>query len=711
MNDYDDSLLIIKKDKIEIVKNNIKVVEHKINIKESFYLVKRKILLIINAQIQGIKINDNNEIIYLFKFSQDFDYIISNSIFVKENYLKENEICELYEYQTNLNIFSFLIIDNTKTEQNSNEQEDKKIVVKNIKKNICDIPLIIAKDNNDPFNSSYNPREKNYFGIESIKNELIAVKKRSFLDRKEKVVKNIEQIKNINDIKQKYISLLCLIINDNTNTELLKEYLDFMNKNKDELKNIFKGYFEDFQNELDYFSKAFIVEENIFNLKTKEKSQKEEFNDFMEGISKLDKDNDNDIDKFENNLIGYDTYFKNISYFNMPIDFSNEQLFYYRNINIIKYHLKYLYDEIKDDIKSKIDKIKDNDNEKIEQIKKSKKKSLKNEVDKISTNIKICIQDLKNINDKKRINEIIISLIYSSNKEMFEFCYKYLMSPERNINNILQQNNYNFMSNLFNFKEKVNIDINMIKKFYKNILPLKCFKSIYLDLYGKDAYYPFDDKKFTDSFVEANFEVLDIPVLNTLGLTDKFTTKTYFIPFLSKIKNDNTFHYQNEDNIIRNGVFISTGNHEIGHNFTNFRFYMENCQISIETPRKKNLEQAEGGNYVDLALFGKVLKKVNLEQALYLLNEKNYEKTYLDFQYDFNNIKEEDLIVEGVFKEMCLDIRNNLNKDFQKIAKSIFISLESSSIQEKYCYCEIRNDVLGKKISDEAYKRMMEKLG
>ena len=83
----------------------------------------------------------------------------------------------------------------------------------------------------------------------------------------------------------------------------------------------------------------------------------------------------------------------------------------------------------------------------------------------------------------------------------------------------------------------------------------------------------------------------------------------------------------------------------------------------------------------------------------------------MDFQYDFNNIKEEDLIVEGVFKEMCLDIRNNLNKDFQKIAKSIFISLESSSIQEKYCYCEIRNDVLGKKISDEAYKRMMEKYG
>ena len=35
----------------------------------------------------------------------------------------------------------------------------------------------------------------------------------------------------------------------------------------------------------------------------------------------------------------------------MPFDFSNEQLFYYRNINIIKTYLKNAYDEIKEDTK------------------------------------------------------------------------------------------------------------------------------------------------------------------------------------------------------------------------------------------------------------------------------------------------------------------------------------------------------------------------
>ena len=68
LNDYDDSLLTIKKDKIEIVKNNIKIIEHKIKIKTSFYLVKKKILLIINTKIQGLKINDNNEIFYFTSY-------------------------------------------------------------------------------------------------------------------------------------------------------------------------------------------------------------------------------------------------------------------------------------------------------------------------------------------------------------------------------------------------------------------------------------------------------------------------------------------------------------------------------------------------------------------------------------------------------------------------------------------------------------------
>ena len=174
--------------------------------------------------------------------------------------------------------------------------------------------------------------------------------------------------------------------------------------------------------------------------------------------------------------------------------------------------------------------------------------------------------------------------------------------------------------------------------------------------------------------------------------------KSYFVPFILQIVFKNYLHFMNEINIIQNGFFVSVGYHGIGHNFTNFNFYMENCKIPIETPRKKNFEDCGGGYYVDFALFGKKLEEISLEQVLYILNEKNYEKTYLDFQYGFNNIKQEDLQVEGVFKEMCKNICNNL-KDFENNEKSICISFNPSNIKENKILCDIGNDLIfGSKI-------------
>ena len=81
----------------------------------------------------------------------------------------------------------------------------------------------------------------------------------------------------------------------------------------------------------------------------------------------------------------------------------------------------------------------------------------------------------------------------------------------------------------------------LIKQFYKKILRLKCFKSLYFDLIGNDSCYPFDDQNFTDNFVDNNFEVLDIPIEKALGITDKFSKKIYLIPFLFKINHSNNY--------------------------------------------------------------------------------------------------------------------------------------------------------------------------
>ena len=710
LNDFDDSLIIIKDNAFEIIKNNIKLIEYKRYFNFSFYLMKYRIVIMLNSEyIEGIKINDNYSITQLFKYNQNPKKIIYDLLFLKEVYLNNNEICEIYGKLSSFKLLSYSIKVNNVIEQKT-INENNTINNKNINKIIYDIPLLISKDNNN-YNSSdsfYRPKEKNYFKINSIITELNDVKKRSLLERKEKVKKELATYDNKMDIQNQYIFLLKLLINDNTNKDLLKIYFPLLHKNNDYLKKIFGEHFEEFEKESNYFSTILDIEENILYLNKKVKSQKEIFIEFVKAISDLKKNNENDIKLFENYLKGNDEYFENISYFNMPIDLSDEQSFYYRNLNLVRYHLKNVYEKINKKVEKEIKK-------KLGNIEMIKKDLLISELDKISCNIKLCFDDLKDSKDIELVNGLIISLIFALNKETFKLCYNYLKSKEKNFNKCLQLNKGEYSENsekIFHRFEKVNIELNLIKQFYKNILPLKCFKSIFLALNGKNSYYPFEDKEFTEHFVDNIFEVLDSPVLKSLGLTDKFTMKTYFIPFIPKINFGNDCHFINDDKIIINGVFVRAGNHEIGHNFTNIIFYTENCKVSIATPRKNYLELNEGGNYLDFALFGKILKELNLEQALYILNEKNYEKSFIDFQYGFNNIKKEDLIVEGVFKGMCEDISNNLNKDFDDNAKSIFIRLNSINIGDIKINCEIRNDVLfGNTISDEDYEKLLKKYG
>lgn len=720
LNDYDDSLIIIKQKDLEIVRNNKKSFEYKETIKASFFCMKSKILTIINSkEIKGLKFNDDNHINEIFKFIQNSENLFSTPLFINENYLNSNEICQFHETVEPFIISSLIITCNNIIEKKIIENDNNQTTAQNIKKKISDIPILISKNNDyyNTFDILYS-RSKNYFEIPSIKKELDAVKKRSFLERKNIVRKySEEKNKNVNkDIIIQYIDLLCLLTNDNTNKDLIKDYLVFLEKNKEKLKNVFRDYFEEYTSELNYYSKLFNEEESMSDFKFKTKSQKKEFNEFLQSISLLDKDNENDIKKFENDLKQCINYFENIPYFNMPIEFSNEQLFYYRTMNIIKYHLINVDDYIKKNIEEKIKETNKNELIKSDTEKKETKEKIENykkfviseELDKIKSNIKLCYDIIKNSNDLKMINDLITSLIFASDKELFNCCYKYITSAKRNIDIIIQQNKNTDLNNILVYNEKVNIDLNLIKKFYKKILPLKCFKSIFLTLNGEDSYYPFENKEFTDYFVDNNFEVLDIPIFTNSGLTDKFTMKIYLIPFLSKIYNENKYQFENEKNIMKYGYFIRTGNHEIGHNFTNFKFYMENCKISMKSPRKKTLKFIEGGYYLDLALFGKILEKINLEQILYILNEKNYEKTYLDFQFGFNNIKKEDLIIKGVFEEMCGNISKNLNDDFRKKAELVYISLNPSSIEKAKIYCGIKNDVLfGNKISNEDYERIL----
>ena len=102
-----------------------------------------------------------------------------------------------------------------------------------------------------------------------------------------------------------------------------------------------------------------------------------------------------------------------------------------------------------------------------------------------------------------------------------------------------------------------------------------------------------------------------------------------------------------------------------------------------------------------------MLEIINMEQALYLLNENNYKKTYLEFQEGFNNIKKEDLIIEGTFKEMFKDIK--LEEIYSDIKKNLYLPSNPNKFKEKIIVRSLKNDVIGRRISDEAYNEIYKK--
>ena len=89
-------MIIIKNKIYVLVKGNKKLYEFNETIISSYYYSKTNILILINSKnIKGIKINDNYKINQLFNFEQNSDNYILKPLFIKENFLNKNEICEL----------------------------------------------------------------------------------------------------------------------------------------------------------------------------------------------------------------------------------------------------------------------------------------------------------------------------------------------------------------------------------------------------------------------------------------------------------------------------------------------------------------------------------------------------------------------------------------------------------------------------------------
>ena len=134
---------------------------------------------------------------------------------------------------------------------------------------------------------------------------------------------------------------------------------------------------------------------------------------------------------------------------------------------------------------------------------------------------------------------------------------------------------------------------------------------------------------------------------------------------------------------------------ELNHDFYNYYYFQSNGTIPFSTPRKKNIKRRDSGKYFELLLFEQKLKKINLVQALYLLNENNYNKTLYEFSQGFLKPSTQDLNIVGEF--------SNLNEEIQKFKndnenlEDIFIRTDEDefNLDDYQIDVDIEDDILG----------------
>ena len=84
---------------------------------------------------------------------------------------------------------------------------------------------------------------------------------------------------------------------------------------------------------------------------------------------------------------------------------------------------------------------------------------------------------------------------------------------------------------------------------------------------------------------------------------------------------------------------------------------------------------------MELILFGDEIDYINLEQTIYILDEKNYDKTEKEFQKDFINIiSQKKLYINGKYYSNFNNITSK--KDFQ-IKRNISIKTKMKKINSE----------------------------
>ena len=287
-------------------------------------------------------------------------------------------------------------------------------------------------------------------------------------------------------------------------------------------------------------------------------------------------------------------------------------------------------------------------------------------------------------------------------KELFKIIQEYKVdkSPENICLKNMNSKRFNYCD--YELEERYNFDYlinnyapnqNKIKKFLTTILVKKVFKDAYKILFG-NVDYKLLNERYLDELINKRLKFAPIRPFDSTALSDKMSLNTYIAAQKREMSDE---ELDGTKLLLKTGCYALIEEHEIFHLLGCLPHYENNCSLSIKTPRKKNYEgKAEGGLYLEFLLFNRELKKINLGEALYILNESNYDKSLSDFKEGFKKLDKKDLKITGVFSEF------NEYIDFNNITPSklenSYIKTKSSNKEKSYIIkYKLNNDVFGNK--------------
>ena len=685
-------------------------------------------------------IDYNNSYIYIMDDDIISIFDFENKIKILEYELKNySEFFLLKDINKGQDVFTKLLL-------NDFDQKEFKIIeissqkyTSNNNYNIIEAPENYWEKSIDKINNNYEflsykynqiesdeIHKKKYLAISEVSIELDELIQNKTLEEKRKIVVNYN--KNFiedNDIYKTYINYVKNLIKDNTNDKLLLNYLRFIKKNDTELANQFGNSYENFADEINQyqslFEKSLLLKEFGF---IKKSSEKEKLIELCNEILLLNKNDRVLLNKF---LLNKKPELENFLY-NQPISFNNnKELFYCKNKIVILNSLEKIIKGEKFEI---IDYMKYCIKEVLNRNFLNRDYIINNNIYNSIITILIASPE-REIITNYNLNLIDNQDIDATEKELLSLGFQYDKGLE-----IYKKDNLSIKKaeiNLFNLKniklylntnEKMifqdyelykfeylrdyyskKFDEDKLRHFIGKILVSNVFKEAFSFFYGNNIKYPFMDKdnkmseKKSKEFLDTHLKFIPLKNETTNAVTEKFSMETYILLnhqlILSNL-NDSEKILTDDEILIHkaliNGAIVAINDHEINHNFHNYFYCSKNGNEVLKTPRKIEMDERKGGNNMERILFGRILNDLTLKQSLYILNEKNYEKSLNVFRKEFFELKEENCKCNGIFKEYM-----SMKFNIKELSDYMVINFKSNKykIHSSYISIKLKNDVLG----------------